>query len=101
MKRNFFQAMLGAGLLCGCVSEPKFSETTTTEQREQVIAQEEMKPTPYRFPLISIGAKFSGLPPAVQNTIRAEVGTLSMSDIVKDTSSGKTVYQIYFSNKEL
>jgi hypothetical protein len=101
MKRNFFQAILGAGLLSGCVSQPQFSETTTTEEREQVVAQEEMKPTPYRLPLISIGAKFSGLPPAVQNTIRAEVGTLTMTDIVKDTGSGKTVYQIYFANAEL
>src|SRR4051794_26359205 len=30
--------------------------------------------TPYAFPLISPGAKFASLPPAVQHTIRAETG---------------------------
>ena len=56
---------------------------------------------PYSFPLVSIGEKFNGLPPAVQNTIRAQVGTLPLTDIVKDTSSGATVYKIYFENEEL
>jgi hypothetical protein len=98
MKRNFFQAILGVGLFAGCATQPQYTES---ELPKQMAAESNLEQTPYRLPLISIGAKFSGLPPAVQNTIRAEVGTLTMSDIVKDTSSGKTVYQIYFRNAEL
>lgn len=54
--------------------------------------------SPYTQPLFSPGGKFAGLPPAVQNTIRAQVGVADIKDIIKDTSSGTAVYQIYFLN---
>jgi hypothetical protein len=52
----------------------------------------------YNKPLLSPGAMFAALPPAVQNTIRAETGGAAISDIVKDSSSGRLVYRVYFQN---
>jgi hypothetical protein len=54
----------------------------------------------YSKPLSSPGAKFAALPPAVQNTIRAQVGVADIEDIVKDASSGTAVYQISFRNHD-
>ena len=55
----------------------------------------------YGYPLSSPGGKFTGLPPAVQNTVRAQSGAAELYDVVKDSNSGKTVYKIYFKNWEL
>ena len=55
----------------------------------------------YDKPLISSGALFSSLPPAVQNTIRAQAGSAELTEVIKDTNSGRIVYQIYFSNRGL
>ena len=57
--------------------------------------------TPYVKPLLSPGAQFGALPPPVQNTVRAEVGTAEVADITKDTSSGKAVYKIFFKSHEI
>jgi hypothetical protein len=54
----------------------------------------------YLKPLSSPGAKFAALPPAAQNTIRAEVGVAEIADIVKSTNSTKLVYQISFRNPD-
>jgi hypothetical protein len=54
--------------------------------------------TPYNVPLYSSGAQFGALPPAVQNTVRAEAGSEEIYDIVKDSNSGQTIYRIYFVN---
>jgi hypothetical protein len=54
--------------------------------------------TPYSVPLYSSGAQFGALPPAVQNTVRAEAGSEEIYDIAKDNTSGQTVYRIYFVN---
>ena len=58
-------------------------------------------PIPYNKPLTSPGAKFSALPPAVKNSIRAEAGSAEIADIVKDNSSGEPVYIVYFANGKL
>jgi hypothetical protein len=55
----------------------------------------------YIKPLLSPGSIFWNLPPPVQNTVRAEAGTAEILDSVKDTSSGKTIYKIYFQNHEV
>src|SRR6185436_6481136 len=55
----------------------------------------------YHKPLNSPGEKFAGLPPAVQNTIRAETGSAVIEDILKDTSSGLVVYRVDFVNSNL
>jgi len=55
----------------------------------------------YDKPLISAGTQFAALPPAVQNTIRAEVGSSDIADIVKDTSLGHVIYRVSFENSDL
>ncbi len=52
--------------------------------------------TTYNKPLTSPGAKFGALPPAVQRTVLAEAGPAEVVDAVRDTSSGRVVYKIYF-----
>jgi hypothetical protein len=58
--------------------------------------------TPYQFPLNSPGGKFTGLPPAVQNSIRAQVGEEEIEDIRKlNYISGDVVYEVDFVNDVL
>ena len=85
MKFNLFQLTIIAALWAGCAHERRIAEY----------------PSPYQQPLNSPGGKFSGLPPAVQNTIRAQTGEAEIEDIVKDTSSGQLVYKVYFVNRKL
>ena len=71
-----------AVLLAGCA----------TQNKAQTAAQQ----TPYLKPLSSPGAKFGALPPAVQRTVLAQAGQEEVVDAVRDTSSGRVVYKIYF-----
>jgi hypothetical protein len=75
-----------AGIVAGCVSHQD-------RKVEYVDA--------FKKPLLSPGAQFGALPPAVQNTIIAEAGSEVIWDVVKDNSSGQTVYKIYFENRDL
>ena len=79
--------MLLTVLLAGCASQ----------NQNKKAAQE----TPYHKPLTSPGAKFGALPPIVQLTVLAEVGPEQIVDAVRDTSSGRVVYKIYFRDSEL
>jgi hypothetical protein len=54
----------------------------------------------YDKPLLSPGAQFAALPPAVQNTVRAETGSAEIDNVVKDTNSGRLVYRVSFQNRE-
>jgi len=74
-------------LLAGCA----------TQDQSQTAAHE----TPYNKPLTSPGAKFGALPPIVQLTVLAEVGPEEVVDAVRDTSSGRVVYKVYFRDSEL
>jgi hypothetical protein len=74
-------------LLAGCATQ---NQTKTAAQG-----------TPYHKPLTSPGAKFGALPPIVQLTVLAEVGPEEVVDAVRDTSSGRVVYKIYFRDSEL
>src|SRR6266478_3539705 len=85
MRFNLFQSALISVILAGCANQRPVAEY----------------PAPYQRPLNSPGGKFSGLPPAVQNTIRAETGAAEIEDIHKDTSSGQPVYKVYFENRKL
>lgn len=83
MRRHFLSTFALAGVLLGCAPNHEVLDTHRT---------------PYNVPLFSSGAQFGGLPPAVQNTVRAEAGSEEIYDIVKDNSSGQTIYRIYFVN---
>ncbi len=66
--------------------------------------QEATKPathTVYDKPLTSPGAKFGALPPPVQRTVLAEAGPAEVVDAVRDTSSGRVVYKVYFRDSEV
>jgi hypothetical protein len=52
----------------------------------------------YNKPLISPGAQFAALPPAVQNTIRAQVGWARIDRIEREESLGRIIYRVYFPN---
>jgi hypothetical protein len=82
-----FAALCLAAMLCGCAGHHPVS---TTEYREV-----------YDRPLLSPGAQFAALPPAVQNTIRAEVGGTELLEVFKDTSSSPAVYRVDFENRDL
>lgn len=79
--------VLLAGLLCGCAGH---RPSAAADYREI-----------YDKPLYSSGAQFAALPPSVQNTIRAQAGSAEIDHVVKDTSSGRMVYRIYFQNWDL
>src|SRR5689334_11279747 len=74
-------------LLSACTTE---QEATVEDYRAQ-----------YDKPLLSAGTQFAALPPAVQNTIRAEVGSSDIADIVKDTNLGHVIYRVSFENSDL
>jgi hypothetical protein len=82
MKARVSGAVLVALLAAGCATHDK-SQTAESH-------------TVYNKPLTSPGAKFGALPPAVQRTVLAEAGPAEVVDAVRDTSSGKVVYKIYF-----
>lgn len=75
--RSLFFLTLG-GLLAGCASEP----ATLT----------------YHAPLTSPGGRFSTLPPAVQNSVRAQVGSAEIDSISKETSGDSRIYIFHFEN---
>jgi ABC-type Fe3+-hydroxamate transport system substrate-binding protein len=76
-----------AVLLAGCA----------TQQPDQPASNQ----TRYLKPLTSPGAKFGALPAVVQRTVLAEVGPEEIVDAVRDTSSGRVVYKIYFRDSEI
>jgi len=80
MKMHYLFVAAIAGTLCGCVTE---------------------HPISYTEPLTSPGGMFSKLPPAVQNTVRAEAGTVEIADITRSDATGSPVYTFYFKNAEL
>ena len=59
----------------------------------------EDRPITYRQPLNSPGGVFSTLPPAVQNSVRAEAGMAEIASISKEAAP--RVYEIRFRNSEV
>jgi hypothetical protein len=76
-----------AALLAGCA----------TSEKVQVASHE----TAYQKPLTSPGALFGALPPLVQRTVLAEVGQGEVVDAIRDSSSGRVVYKVYFRDSEV
>ena len=101
MKRTVFPILTLAFALTGCVRH-HYSEV---EKPKPAVVGDSAASAHYKsiygYPLSSPGGKFTGLPSAVQNTVRAQAGAAELHDVVKDSSSGKTVYKIYFKNWEL
>jgi len=87
MKAHVLPFVLLAALVAGCA--------TTTETSKVV------EKTPYHRPLTSLGAKFGALPPPVQSTVLAESGATEITDAVRDVSSGRVVYKIYFHDPDV
>ncbi len=87
MKSQAFQALLVVLLLAGCATQ---NQIQTTQYQSK-----------YNKPLTSPGAKFGALPPDVQRTVLAEAGPAEVVDAVRDTSSGRVVYKIYFKDSEI
>ena len=87
MKLHVFAGVLVSVLLAGCATKDK-NQTARHE-------------TPYHKPLTSPGAKFGALPPIVQRTVLSQVGPEEVVDAVRDTSSGRVVYKIYFRDREV
>src|ERR1035437_1864766 len=87
MRSHVFRVLSVALLLTGCVTQSKIEK-----------AQHH---TVYNKPLTSPGAKFGALPPVVQRTVLAEAGPAEVVDAVRDTSSGRVVYKIYFRDNEV
>ena len=87
MKSHVFGAVSVALLLAGCASHDK---PQPAEHR-----------TAYHKPLTSPGAKFGALPPVVQRTVLAEAGAAEVVDAVRDTSSGRVIYKVYFRDREI
>jgi hypothetical protein len=81
-------AALAPVLLAGCAW---FEETPERPDYNALFNQ----------PLVTPGAQFALLPPAVQQTIRAQGGTQEISNIIKDTRGGHVVYRIEFRNYAL
>jgi Neuraminidase (sialidase) len=55
----------------------------------------------YQQPLTSPGGEFATLPPAVQNSVRAEAGMAEITSINKDSDAGEGIYEIQFRNPDI
>jgi len=81
MKMNTLWFIAIATALCGCAS-----------QAPEVA---------YRQPLNSPGGEFASLPPAVQNSVRAEAGMAEIVGISKENDAGAAIYEIRFRNADV
>lgn len=57
--------------------------------------------TPHQNPLFSPGAQFAALPPAVQNTVRAQTGAAEIENIEELTTAAGKVYFVSFVRKRI
>lgn len=80
MKKYTLWCVALAAALCGCAEPPAVS---------------------YTQPLTSPGGEFSTLPPAVQNSVRAEAGMAEIERVIKPGESASGVYEIRFRNADL
>lgn len=78
------------GLVSGCVAYRPPETSADVDYHDR-----------YQYPLISPGAQFAALPPAVQNSIRAETGGAELDHVFKGSTDNRLVYVIYFRDKDL
>jgi len=83
MKTHSFWFAALLAVLCGCAEEPPA--------------------VTYNEPLTSPGGEFSTLPPAVQNSVRAEAGMGEIASVIKikNTEGPTKFYEIRFRNPEI
>jgi hypothetical protein len=81
MKTGFFLIAALAFVLAGC--------------------EEEAPRQAYYEPLTSPGGKFTMLPPAVQNSVRAQAGMAEISNIHRIPNGESSIYEFYFKNSEV
>lgn len=60
------------------------------------VAQKVIPNDPYNRPLTSLGTLFGTLPPAAQNTVRAQVGSAEIVNVVKGATSDFVYFKVYF-----
>jgi hypothetical protein len=90
MKLAVLQTALGLSLFAGCATHKETPPVAPTTLET---------PNPYTKPLTSIGGKFGALPPAVQNTIRAEAGAAEIIDVVTESTPDRVYYKVLFREK--
>ena len=78
MKTHTLWFIAVAVALCGCAEPPLMS---------------------YTQPLTSPGGDFSKLPPAVQNSVRAEAGMAEIEKVIRNPDGPTAVYEIRFRNQ--
>jgi len=83
--------------VCGVVLVALIAAGCATKNKTQEAAHH----TVYSKPLTSPGAKFGALPAPVQRTVLAQVGAAAVVDAVRDTSSGRVVYKVYFRESDI
>ena len=81
MKTNILLILTIAATLCGCADHGPQAD--------------------YQHPLTSPGGKFARLPPAVQNSVRAEAGMAEIADISQNNSETDPIYEIRFQNPDV
>jgi hypothetical protein len=78
MKMHAFWFIAIAAALCGCADHPLVT---------------------YDQPLTSPGGEFSKLPPAVQNSVRAEAGMAEIESVRRNPNGPTAVYVVRFRNE--
>lgn len=82
-------------LAIGCARHHSEQDAAVQYQTDRITEYHEH----YHNPLLSPGAQFATLPPAVQRTVRAEAGAAEITDVIKDNLYGRVLYRIYFRDR--
>jgi hypothetical protein len=93
-------AFLGA-LLTGCAHHHEAQPATEPVDKGPAYSDKGDYERLYHYPLQSPGTQFAALPPAVQRTVRAEVGSAQIADIRKGTTGNNLVYVVYFAKRDV
>ncbi|MEO6181600.1 MAG: hypothetical protein ABIP71_00530 [Verrucomicrobiota bacterium] len=94
MKSQIMIVTLAIGLMTGCATRENRTASDGTLRNgkgSEPMLNEAAGSGPAR------GTKFSELPAAVQNTIRAHAPNAKVADIDKETRTGRVVYEVQFS----
>lgn len=95
MKLLAFLGLASLTALLGCARhKPQPAFAAQTEVSNPAPAQHVH--SRYTKPITSLGAKFGWLPPAAQNTVRAEAGSEEVVDVIKEASADQLYYKIIF-----